>query len=769
MDSPGAPLIGFKRHVRTETTRGATYLISARGTTALSGTSVDSIVPLLDGTHNLAEILAEMSPELSAGQVGQVLGRLTEANLIGYRDPSSPGDGGPLPGNGDAAAEAYWDLAGLDGENVTSGATDKSVEIVALGWPDVHEAADASLASGLAVRETGGAPASFSLVLCEDYLDPGLEEVNRRHLAEGRPWLLAKPVGADPWVGPVFQPGAGPCWSCLAQRLHGHRRSEASIQRLLRRREPIRPPEASLPAGRTLGLQTAILEAAKWLAGVRYEGQDAVWILDTITLNSGLHPVHRRPQCRACGDPGLVASQVRKPVAPVSRAKAADTTGGHRARSSEQMLQRYGSLVDPVTGVVAEIRRAPGSPSPTPCCLSGPNLALTDDNPSGIRAGLRTQSGGKGVTELDAQVSALCEAVERYCGSRMGDEPTVRGSFRALREDAVHPDTFQLFHQRQFRDRARWNKTCAAFQHVPEPFNDDMVIEWTPVWSLTTHRQRMLPTQALYFDVNSGDTLASVRADSNGNAAGSSLEDAILQGFFELVERDAVALWWYNRTRQPEVDLQSFEDEFDDSRIGRIHQAYTRMNRQVWVLDLTSDLSIPAMAAISRRTDKPAEDIMLGFGAHFDPRVALSRALTELGQMLPPVIDARADGGGYSTLDPHLRHWWAHATVNNQPYLAPDARRASCGIDDYDYVPQADLRNDIDSVCALTQRSGLDLLVLDQTRPDIGLPVVKVIVPGLRHFWARFASGRLYEVPVRLGRLSTPTPYENLNPIPLFL
>jgi ribosomal protein S12 methylthiotransferase accessory factor len=47
--------------------------------------------------------------------------------------------------------------------------------------------------------------------------------------------------------------------------------------------------------------------------------------------------------------------------------------------------------------------------------------------------------------------------------------------------------------------------------------------------------------------------------------------------------------------------------------------------------------------------------------------------------------------------------------------------------------------------------------------------VVKVIVPGMRSFWARYAPGRLFDVPVRLGRLARPTPYDELNPIPLFL
>jgi oxazoline/thiazoline synthase len=49
------------------------------------------------------------------------------------------------------------------------------------------------------------------------------------------------------------------------------------------------------------------------------------------------------------------------------------------------------------------------------------------------------------------------------------------------------------------------------------------------------------------------------------------------------------------------------------------------------------------------------------------------------------------------------------------------------------------------------------------------VPVVKVVVPGLRHFWPRFGPGRLFDVPVRLGRLSRPTRYADLNPIPLYV
>ena len=66
---------------------------------------------------------------------------------------------------------------------------------------------------------------------------------------------------------------------------------------------------------------------------------------------------------------------------------------------------------------------------------------------------------------------------------------------------------------------------------------------------------------------------------------------------------------------------------------------------------------------------------------------------------------------------------------------------------------------------AIAEQQGLDFLVLDQTRPDIEVPVVRVIVPGLRHFYRRFGPGRLYDVPVKLGWLEQPLKEEDLNPI----
>ena len=92
---------------------------------------------------------------------------------------------------------------------------------------------------------------------------------------------------------------------------------------------------------------------------------------------------------------------------------------------------------------------------------------------------------------------------------------------------------------------------------------------------------------------------------------------------------------------------------------------------------------------------------------------------------------------------------------------ATAAELAALATDDY--------LEDIEVCRRALAREGIELLLLDQTRPDIGVPVVKVLAPGLRHFRARLAPGRLYDVPVSMGWLTEPHAEADLNPIPFFL
>ena len=69
-----------------------------------------------------------------------------------------------------------------------------------------------------------------------------------------------------------------------------------------------------------------------------------------------------------------------------------------------------------------------------------------------------------------------------------------------------------------------------------------------------------------------------------------------------------------------------------------------------------------------------------------------------------------------------------------------------------------------DELLAAADASKSPTMVLDQTRPDVEVPVVRVTVPGLRHFYRRFAPGRLYDVPVKLGLREQPLSEDELNP-----
>ena len=252
-------------------------------------------------------------------------------------------------------------------------------------------------------------------------------------------------------------------------------------------------------------------------------------------------------------------------------------------------------------------------------------------------------------------------------------------------------------------------------------------------------------------------------ADSNGCAAGNTLEEAILQGFYELAERDAFAIWWYNRLQVPAVDLASFNDEY----LAAAEAYYACRGRDFWVLDITSDIKIPAFVALSRRTNAQSEDIIYGAGAHADPRVAALRAVCELNQCLSwlPRPDRTDDKPMID--DPLALWWWKTARLAECDWLAPAAGEPHRKAADYPAAETTDARDDVDACRAIVEARGMEFLVLDQTRPDIGMPVARVIVPGMRHFWERFAPGRLYDVPVSLGRRTRRLAEADLNPAPV--
>jgi ribosomal protein S12 methylthiotransferase accessory factor len=357
---------------------------------------------------------------------------------------------------------------------------------------------------------------------------------------------------------------------------------------------------------------------------------------------------------------------------------------------------------------------------------------------------------GKGSTAEQGEASALMEAIERYSGIFQGDEIRMTRRFTDFAPgDAILPNDVLQYSEAQYRSD-RTLLVESQEQVVPVPFDPSAKIEWSPVWSLRDGRFKYLPTSLLYFFYGGP---AAFHADSNGCAAGNTIEEAIVQGFLELVERDAYAIWWYNRSQRAAVDL----DQFDDSYVSDLRAQLAETGRRLWVLDITNDLGVPTYVAILHWIQNGQENIEFGSGSHFDKRIALLRSLTELNQFMSIGLM-----GGGSGEKPSL-DGVTPLRLRDYPFLTPGGKPIQMD-SDAQQLPLDNTRKQVDACVDIARRAGLDFLVLNQTRPDVDVSVARVIVPGLRHFYRRFGPGRLYDVPVKLGLRDKPIPENELTP-----
>ena len=630
----------------------------------------------------------------------------------------------------------------------------------------------------LAERGTQTKVPDLLVIVCDDYLDEGLADINRRQLELGAPWMLLRPRGIEPLFGPVFcaagggrdgtaSEGAGPCWACLSYRLQSHREVHNFLRAVAGEAAAFKPFAADSTVLEAL-YRLIAAEIVKWLvldeASPVHEHAIA---MNVGAFASSRHRVLRRPQCPACGDAALYRPD-RPPVAVrlESSPKTHRNSGGARSVAPEVTLAKYRHLVSPIGGVVTWLKRTTDeADSWLHVYWAGSNLGMRSRSLSSLRRSLRSKSAGKGSTRGQSEVSALCEAVERYSGAFHGDE--IRARRRLLdfteAEEAIHPNEAQLFSDDQLDNAESINAQGHPYNIVPPRLDPDAEIDWTPVWSLTRQRHRWLPTSMLYSMAPEQRGPSDPIADSNGCAAGNTLEEAILQGFYELAERDAFGIWWYNRLEAPAVDLESFEDEY----LASAADHYARYERELWMLDVTSDIGIPTFVALSRRPDADTEDIIYGAGAHADPRLAALRAICELNQCLTWLPRPGSRDGRPTIDDPLALWWWKTARLADCAWLAPAADKRVRKASDFAVAESADTREDVEYCRALVEARGMEFLVLDQTRPDIGMPVARVIVPGMRHFWARFAPGRLYDAPVGMGYRERPLAEAELNPAPV--
>jgi oxazoline/thiazoline synthase len=693
---------------------------------------------ITEGARTVRELVFKLEQEFPSEKIREALQRLIDR---GYTIEATPFSHGTVA--------AYWSSLGLQPEVAARNLQKCHARIDAIDVDGESELAAAL--SELGVRIVKRSPA-LTITLVSDYLDERLLKLNRSHLADGTPWVLAQPSGVFPLVGPVLSPGKGPCWRCLADRMIRNREIKAMLDRSEARQLAVSPL-----ARHTLGqsaIQLAAVEIAKAIAtDFRTELRQHIISLDLLGASIAKHYVSTRPQCAACGnetwrDP----SRSPTPIELDTSGKLVMTSGGYRSLSSWETVARYRKHVSPLTGVVSRLERIEADLPLNTNYVAKHNFSAPAKSVYQLRGGAGGASFGKGSTAEQGEASALMESIERYSGVFQGDEIRTTSRLTDFAPgDAIPPNDVLLYSEGQYQRGIAPAVGAYDTPLTPTLFDPSAEIEWSPVWSLRDKRFKYLPTSILYFFYRGS---VAFFADSNGCAAGNTREEAIVQGFLELVERDAYAIWWYNRLRRPAVDLE----RFDDAYVRELHSRLTDQGRRLWVLDITSDLGIPSFVAVTHWIQDGKENIEFGSGSHFDARIAMLRTLTELNQFLS--LGLMGGGTGEkSSLD-----GMTPLSLADHPFLIPND--TPMVRPDFDVKFGHLATNEQVTACVrLVERHGFDFLVLDQTRPDVETPVVRVIVPGLRHFYRRFAPGRLYDVPVKLGLIDRPLEENELNPI----
>jgi oxazoline/thiazoline synthase len=686
-----------------------------------------------EGSKSFSEIAGELSKSFPPEKIEQALKGLMERHYI-------------VPASSPAAVDGYWASLGLPPGFAEQNLENCRVRVEAI---DVKGAAEFSAAlNELGVRLVNRSP-DLTVTLVNDYLERRLAELNQQRMAQRSPWLLVQPSGAFPLVGPLFRPGDGACWTCLFDRMIRNREVKGFLDRGPGRAVAVSPLMRQ-PLGQ-IAIQFAALEVAKAIAsGFRTELNNHIISHDLLGASTMKHYVATRPQCPTCGSARLRdPRRAPQPIEVKGSTKLVMTSGGYRSVSARATVARHRKHVSPLTGVVTKLERIEADLPMNTNFHAKHNFSAPAEDVGQLRQGLTGGSFGKGSTAEQAEASALMESIERYSGIFQGDEIRLTRRFSDFATgEAILPNDVLLFSDAQSRADHSVEQPSEA-QVAPASFDPEAKIEWSPVWSLRDGRFKYVPTSLLYFFYRGP---AAFHADSNGCAAGNTLEEAIVQGFLELVERDAYAIWWYNQSQRNQVDL----DACDDSYIRDLRSQLADTGRKLWVLDVTSDLGVPTYVAVLHWMQNGQENIEFGSGAHFDKRIALLRTLTELNQFLS--IGFMEGGTGEKpSLDGTTPLF-----LKNYPFLTP-IRNPSlpAGLD---FGPLDTTRAQVNACVEITKRAGMDFLVLDQTRPDVEVPVVRVIVPGLRHFYKRFGPGRLYDVPVKLGLRDHPIPESELTP-----
>jgi ribosomal protein S12 methylthiotransferase accessory factor len=378
-------------------------------------------------------------------------------------------------------------------------------------------------------------------------------------------------------------------------------------------------------------------------------------------------------------------------------------------------------------------------------------------------------SGGGKVCRDSARMSAVGEALERYCSALYDDNSLYFGSYVEFNEYAVNPRDFALFSKRQYQQEGFW---------FPE-FSETNMMGWIEGYSLTEQKEVLVPAHLVYLPYKRKDNESALcESVSTGTACGSSLEEAILKGIYEVVERDAFMIMWLNGLVMPGVIIESSRNEKTLGLLERISNS----NLSLYVKYITNDIDIPIFLGILADRSGAPPVLAVGACANLNAEEALLSAIEEtittrmwakiLVNKNPHYVYNENNFDHIKDFDDHVLLYGKEDLRMKVPFLFNSDSMVS--MDRMTKKASKNVKENIEKCVKILEQKHLNVILSDITTADIrdaGFFVTKTLIPGAHplngaYDYRCLGGSRLYQVPVMLGYRTDDVTDDELNKYP---
>ena len=325
---------------------------------------------------------------------------------------------------------------------------------------------------------------------------------------------------------------------------------------------------------------------------------------------------------------------------------------------------------------------------------------------------------GKGATVEQAKASAMMEGFERYSAERQDkdSERTFVDTYNNIKNCLSNVD----------------NALDPKDLLLPKNYGNENVensrLEWIEAEDIISEESIYVPSNAVFHPYIptrevSPSPIAIFKGNTNGLASGNIIEESVLHGIFEVVERDAWSIFELTKRNKKEIS----QDTIENDTINELLEKFHNQGIDIKLMDITADLKITTVAASADDTVlKDPALLTLGVGTHLNPEVAVIRALTEVAQSRATQIHGTREDT--IRADFMRKSGYEHMKRMNRHYFQKEEETINLG--DIEDKSSHSIKRDIETSIEEVRKAGFNqILYTDLTREEIGINVARVIIP----------------------------------------